>query len=99
MDLLTLTNYVRGLLARLAQSGWRPLFGWLGGLTLLIALKFAYITAPIEGIALPGEYYTGLNTALGLFLGAFVARGVEKHFDRSRAPTPEGGLVNNGALA
>lgn len=103
MDLLTVTNYARGLLAKLAQSGWRPLFGWLGGLTLLIALKFAYITAPLEGIGLPGEYYMGLNTALGLFLGAFVARGIEKHMERGGAaraePSPSGGLVNNQAIS
>lgn len=64
---------------------------------LLGALKFAYIDAPMAGIALPGEYYMGLNTALGLFLGAFVARGVEKHLERN-GPVPGGGLVNPAAI-
>jgi len=103
MDLLQITAYVRGLLAKLAQSGWRPIFGWGGGLMLLGALKFAYMDAPMAGVALSDGYYTGLNTALGLFLGAFVARGVEKHMqNRSEAApyvAPTGGAVNNAAIS
>lgn len=70
---------------------------------LLGALKMAYIDAPMAGIQLGGDYYMGLNAALGLFLGAFVARGVEKHMERragvQSAPSPTGGLVNNGAIS
>lgn len=98
MDFLQIANYARHLAAKLATSGWRPLFGWGGGLMLLGALKFAYIDAPMAGIGLPGEYYMGLNTALGLFLGAFVARGVEKHLERGATTSPTGGLVNNHAI-
>lgn len=92
MDPIFITNYIRGLVARLAQGGWRPFFGWGGGLVMLWALKFAYVDAPLQGVALPDGYYTGLNTALTIFIGAFIARAVEK------VVTQNGGLVNNEAL-
>ena len=98
MNFIALRDYARNLLGKLATSGWRPLFGWGGGLMLLCAVKFAYMDAPMAGIGLPGEYYMGLNTALGLFLGAFVARGVEKAIERGQTASPTGGLVNNDAI-
>lgn len=97
MDPLFVTNYLRNLLARMSQSGWRPFFGWGGGSILLLALKFAYIDAPLRGLVLGGDYYMGLNTVLGIFIGAFVARGVEKHLER-QTPAPGGGLVNPAAI-
>lgn len=90
--------YARGLLARVSQSGWRPAFGWGGGTVLILAYKFAFIDAPLAGIALSGEYYFGLNAAATLFIGAFIARGVEKQME-IRAPLPGGGLINNAAIA
>jgi len=101
MDFIALRDYARNLLGKLATSGWRPLFGWGGGFMLLCALKFAYMDAPMACIGLPGEYYMGLNTCLGLFLGAFVARGVEKHMERGprTQQAPGGGLVNNEAIS
>ena len=93
-------DYARGLLGKIATSGWRPLFGWGGGFMLLAALKFAYMDAPAAGIQLSDGYYNGLNMCLGLFLGAFVARGVEKYMAQGpRAePAPGGGLVNQEAI-
>jgi hypothetical protein len=106
MDFIALRDYARNLVGRIATSGWRPLFGWGGGFMLLCALKFAYMDAPLQGIGLPDGYYMGLNTCLGLFLGAFVARGVEKHMERANRPgaappytAPSGGLTNNEAIS
>lgn len=90
--------YARNLVARIAQSGWRPVFGWGGGLMLLNALHFAYIEAPRLGIVLTDGYYTGLNIALAAFLGAFVARGIEKAAERHQG-SPTGGLVNRAAVS
>lgn len=87
---------------RLATSGWRPYFGWGGGTMLLLAYKFAFIDAPMAGITLPEGHFNGLNVALGLFLGAFVARTVDKHLARKAGvpdePSPSGGLVNQAAI-
>ena len=100
MDFIALRDYARNLLGKLATSGWRPIFGWGGGLMLLSAIKFAYIDAPVAGLQLADADYNGLNVALGLFIGAFVARGVEKAINNQAAPTsPTGGLVNNAAIA
>lgn len=92
-------THARALLAKIAQSGWRPLFGWGGGLICIAAMKFAYIDAPVERIGLSDAYYTGLNVLIGLFIGAFIARGVEKQLD-ARAPiVPGGAAMGPGAQA
>lgn len=98
MGFIALLDYARNLLGRLATSGWRPLFGWGGGLMLLSAVKFAYVDAPRLGVDLTDSYYNGLNVCLGLFLGAFVARGLEKAAERHQG-SPTGGLVNNQAIS
>lgn len=96
MDPLQLTNYARGLLARLSQGGWRPFIGWGGAFVFYKAYMFAMVGAPQAGIVLSGEYYGALNFAFGLYLTTFIARGVEKVLERG--PVPGGGLVNNEAL-
>lgn len=96
--MIEIANYARGLLAKASQSGWRPAFGWGGGAVIILAYKFAFIDAPLAGLTLSGEYYLALNAAAGLFIGAFIARGVEKQME-IRAPLPGGGLVSSAALA
>lgn len=105
MDWLAVRDYARNLIARLANSGWRPVFGWGGVPFFYTLLKFSYIEAVANQLPLPDGYYLAVNALFGLYLGAFVARGVEKAVERHQngrmqpnAPTPEGGLVNNGAL-
>lgn len=98
MDILQITNYVRGLFARLAQGGWRPVFGWGGVPFFYSLLKFSYIDAVANQLPLPEGYYLAVNTLFGLYLGAFIARGVEKVVERHQT-SPTGGLVNNEAIA
>lgn len=98
MDPLFITNYIRNLVARLAQGGWRPAFGWGGGFVILWAYKFAFIDAPSRAIHLSGEHLTALNVAAGIFIGAFITREVGKHLERTGG-SPTGGLVNNAALS
>lgn len=93
-QLIALRDYARNLLGRIASSGWRPVFGWGGGVMLLNALHFALVGAPRAGITLDGSYYNFLLGALGLFIGAFVARTVDKHLERQAAP-----LVNQAAIS
>lgn len=105
MDWLALRDYGRNLLAKIANSGWRPIFGWGGVPFFYTLLKFSYIEAVASQLPLPDGYYLAVNALFGLYLGAFVARGVEKAVERHQngrtqpnSPTPEGGLVNQGAL-
>lgn len=98
MDPLFITNYLRNLLGRVAQSGWRPAFGWGGGFIILSAYKFAFIDAPSRAIHLSGDHLTALNVAAGIFIGAFITREVGKHLER-QTPAPGGGLVNNAAIS
>lgn len=98
MDPLFITNYLRGLLGRLGQGGWRPYWGWGLGTMLLLAVKFALLDAPSRGITLDGSYYNFLLGVLGIFVATFVTREVGKHLERTHA-SPSGGLVNNQAIA
>lgn len=105
MDWLALRDYGRNLLAKIANSGWRPIFGWGGVPFFYTLLKFSYIEAIRDNLALPDGYYLGVNALFALYLGAFIARGVEKAVERHQNNTPiggnrmpEGGIVNNGAL-
>jgi len=105
MDWLALRDYARNLIGRLANSGWRPIFGWGGVPFFYTLLKFSYIEAVANQIPLPDGYYLAVNALFGLYLGAFVARGVEKAVERHQNGSPaggnrmpEGGVVNNNAL-
>lgn len=101
MDFISFRDYARNLLGRLASSGWRPYFGWGLGTMCLLAVKFAALDAPAQGIHLDGAYYTFVLGLLGAFLATFVTREVGKYLERGpRAePAPGGGMVNPAALA
>lgn len=80
---------------RFIDTGWRRLFGWLG----LAVAGFSYLYAPMNGISVD---YNAVNVFLTFSTGMYVTRGIEKHL-RDRlglppSPTPQGGLVNSGAL-
>lgn len=98
MDPLSITNYLRNLLGRLGQSGWRPYFGWGLGTVCLLSVKFALLDAPRAGIELDGAYYNFVLGVLGIFVATFLTREVGKHLER-QTPAPGGGLVNPAALA
>jgi hypothetical protein len=72
---VAIRDYLRELVARLAQGGWRPVFGWLG----VYVAYFSYIVAPDRGLDLD---YGAVNTFLGFVSATFLARGVEKEFER-----------------
>lgn len=99
MDVLQATNYVRGLFARAAQSGWRPFWGFGGGYLSLKLVWFAAIDVPERGLSVPDQFYWFVLGFVSLYVSTFIVRGVEKHMER-QAPTiaPTGGLVNNSAI-
>ena len=104
MDFLTITNYVRGLFARAATSGWRPFWGWLGGYISLKLVWFAAIDVPERGLSVPDGFYVFILGFVSLYVSTFIVRAVEKQMDR-RIPggafpnqSPTGGLVNNEAI-
>lgn len=106
MDQLFIVNYLRGLLARLGQGGWRPFFGWGLGLMCLMSVKFALIDAPRQGVQLDPGYYNFLLGVLGIFVATFITREVGKHLERKGpppahvpSPSPSGGLVNQAAIS
>ena len=97
MDLIAIRDYARGLLGKAATSGWRPFFGWAGGIFTLQLLYFAFITVPTQNLNVPDQFYWGVLGWVTLYISTFVARGVEKQMEL-RAPLPGGGLVNNTAI-
>lgn len=98
MDALALMNYARGLLARVAQGGWRPYVGWGGGFLCYQLIYFAAVTVPREHLTVDPQFYWFILGVVTLYVTTFFGRGVEKYLER-QAAAPTGGLVNNAAIA
>lgn len=80
-------THARRTLVGIAQSGWRPSFGWLG----VAVGYFAFIYAPAHGIAVDSG---AANIFLTMVTSTFVVRGAEKY-----AASRVAGMVNPAALA
>lgn len=99
MDILFITNYARGLLACVAQSGWRPFWGFGGGFLSLKLVWFAAIDVPTRGLSVPDGFYVFILGFVSLYVSTFIVRAVEKHAERQAQASPTGGLVNNVSIA
>jgi hypothetical protein len=85
-------NHCRNTVARIAQSGWRPVFCWLG----VAVGYFSFIYAPAHGIHVDSG---AVNIFLSMITGTFVVRAAEKAHERVLNPSPNGGLVNTHAIS
>lgn len=99
MDFLFITNYLRGLLARASESGWRRLWGFGGGLLCFKLVYFAAIEVPERGLSVPDGFYVFILGFCSLYVSTFIVRAVEKDRERKQTHSPTGGLVNNNAIA
>jgi len=97
MDILFITNYARGLFARLATSGWRPYVGWGGGYLCYQLIYFAAVTVPRDNLAVDPQFYWFILGVVSLYVSTFFGRGIEKYMERAQQ-SPTGGLVNNNAI-
>lgn len=88
---LLIYNHARRTVANVAQSGWRPSFGWLG----VAVGYFAFIYAPAHGIVVDAG---AVNIFLTMVTSTFVVRGAEKFARDRNATMPGGGLVNPHAF-
>lgn len=93
-----ISDDVRTLVAKVGQEGWRPsLIGWGLG-SALVALAWVFVYRFAIGATTLADF-AALAPIVAIIMQYIAARGPGRRGPLPNTPTPDGGLVNNGALA